>query len=80
MTTYFDETETMSLEERATDYNGRLSQMVQVGYEKSIRVRETLDTLGLAPSDIATCEDLQKLPIITREALVERELKEPPFG
>jgi phenylacetate-CoA ligase len=53
---------------------------VQAGYEKSVRVRETLDALGFTPSDIATCDDLQKLPVISREALVEWELKEPPFG
>jgi phenylacetate-CoA ligase len=80
MKTYFDDRETISVEERKINYNERLSQMVQAGYEKSVRVRETLDALGFTPSDIATCDDLQKLPVISREALVEWELKEPPFG
>jgi phenylacetate-CoA ligase len=80
MKSYFDDRETISGEERRINDNERLPQMVRAGYEKSVRVREMLDALGFTPSDIATCDDLEKLPIISREALVERELKEPPFG
>jgi phenylacetate-CoA ligase len=80
MKAYFDDGETRTPVKREADQGRILADMVRAGYEKSARVRETLDERGIEPSDIKTIEDLQKLPVISREALVEWELKEPPFG
>ncbi|MBW2638288.1 MAG: hypothetical protein JRC86_12365, partial [Deltaproteobacteria bacterium] len=80
MKTYFDDGETMTPEKREADQGGELIRMVKGGYGKSARVRETFVEKGIEPSDIKAIEDLQKLPVISREALVEWELKEPPFG
>ncbi len=80
MKKYFDDGEARPLEERDLDQGKKLSDMVRKGYEKSVRVREAFAEKGIEPSDIKTIEDLQKLPVISREALVEWELKEPPFG
>jgi len=43
-------------------------------------VRETLDRLGLKPSDITSTDDLEKLPVISREEVAELEQRDPPFG
>ncbi|HOO91624.1 MAG TPA: AMP-binding protein [Syntrophales bacterium] len=77
---FFDEKEIRSAESREADNNLRLSAMVDSGYRHSRRVRETLDELGLKPSDISSVADLEKLPVISRERVVELEREEPPFG
>ena len=80
MKRYYDDGETRSPEKRETDQSRKLIRMVRAGYEKSVRVREAFAELGIEPADIKTIDDLQKLPVISRETLVEWELKEPPFG
>jgi phenylacetate-CoA ligase len=80
MKRYYDDGETRSPEKREADQDRALVRMVRAGYEKSVRVRETFAELGIEPADIKTIDDLQKLPVVSREALVEWELKEPPFG
>ncbi len=77
---YFDDKECMSAPEREAYYNRRLSEMVTLGYERSKRVRRIFDERGLTPSDIKTLEDLKKLPIISREKLIDFEAEDPPFG
>ena len=80
MDSFFDDKESRSTLRREEDNNLRLSAMVDSGYRNSRRVRETLDKLGLKPSDIASVADLEKLPVISREEVVELEQEEPPFG
>jgi len=80
MTTFFDQKETMSADKRREYYNQRLSRMVELGYERSPRVKTMFDEHGLAPADVQTIDDLEKLPVISREKLVEIEASDPPFG
>ena len=80
MKRYYDDGETRSPEKREADQDRELVRMVRAGYEKSVRVREAFAEQGIEPADIKTIDDLQKLPVISRETLVEWELKEPPFG
>ncbi len=80
MTTYFDHRETMTHEQRKEYYDRSLSQMVELGYERSKRVKKIFDQHGLAPADIQTIDDLERLPVISREELVEMEAADPPFG
>ena len=77
---YFDNKENMASEERGTYYNQRLSEMIALGYERSKRIREIFDERDLTPSDIKTTRDLEKLPVISRERLIEMEADDPPFG
>ncbi|MBW2595276.1 MAG: AMP-binding protein [Deltaproteobacteria bacterium] len=80
MHSFFDDSEIRSTLRREEDNNLRLSAMVDSGYRHSKRVSETLDKLGLKPSDVASVGDLEKLPVISREEVVELERSEPPFG
>ena len=80
MSEYFDDKERLSPRERQGEQDRRLSEMIRLGYEKSKRVREIFEELNLSPADIATVSDLGRLPVISRERLIEWELKEPPFG
>jgi len=80
MNRFFDDMESRSTLRREEDNNLRLSAMVDSGYRHSKMVRETLDRLSLKPSDIVSTGDLEKLPVISREEVVELERREPPFG
>ncbi len=80
MSTFFDDLEGRSALQRKTDQNRRLSEMIAVAYRHSSRVKETMDGLDLKPRDIASVDDLEKLPVISREELVELERRDPPFG
>lgn len=77
---FFDAKEARSFDERKKDQDHKLSQMVHSGYERSERVKEIFDNLGLKPEDICSVEDLEKLPVISREKVVELEIENPPFG
>ena len=80
MERYFDDLEERSSLDREAENNRKLSGMVDRAYTCSPLVKKTLDDLGLKPSDIATVGDLGKLPVISREAVVELEQRDPPFG
>lgn len=80
MTTYFDEKETMTSQQRREYYNRELFEMVNLGYERSSRVRHMFSEIGISPIDIQTVDDLEKLPVISREELVEIQAADPPFG
>ncbi|MBN2299005.1 MAG: AMP-binding protein [Deltaproteobacteria bacterium] len=80
MTTYFDDKETMSKDMRREYYNQRLVEMVKLGYDRSSRVKNMFDETGIRPVDIQSTDDLEKLPVISREKLVEIQAEDPPFG
>ena len=80
MADFFDDKEDMTLSERQNYYDRRLSEMVNLGYQKSEKVKDILDKLNVSPLNIKTLSDIEKLPIISREKLVELEAAEPPFG
>jgi phenylacetate-coenzyme A ligase PaaK-like adenylate-forming protein len=77
---YFDEKETMSRTKREAYQNKRVAEMVRAGFERSKRIRSIFQERGMKPADIRTVRDLVKLPIISREQIVEIEAEDPPFG
>lgn len=80
MGTFLDDLETMPRTERESYQGRRLAEMARLGYERSRRVRKIFDDRGLKPGDIQSTPDLSRLPVITREQLVELEAAEPPYG
>ena len=80
MNKYLDHLETMTRDQRDAYQNKRLSEMVRLGFERSPKLRSILQDRSLKPTDIQTVHDLVKLPIISREQLVDIEAKEPPYG
>jgi len=80
MSDYFDTKEDMTPAVREDYYNRRLSEMASLGYQKSKRVKGMFDERNISPSEIKTVKDLEKLPVISREKLIEFEAVEPPFG
>ncbi|MDD3722666.1 MAG: phenylacetate--CoA ligase family protein [Lutibacter sp.] len=48
----------------------KLQELVAIAYENSTYYKNIFDTLGMKPSNIQSLEDLQKLPIITKNELL----------
>ncbi|MBP7231209.1 MAG: AMP-binding protein [Syntrophaceae bacterium] len=76
----FDEKESWSREERKKRQDQALSRMVRLGYKQSPRLKKMLDSHKINPTKIKTREDLEMLPVTTREKLVEMEMNKPPYA
>jgi len=77
---YFDTKENMTLSKRQSYYNQSLVKMVRLGYKKSSGVKKIFDERNIDPLKIKSVNNLEKLPIISREQLVKLEKEEPPYG
>ncbi len=77
---FFDENEALSQEARLGWHGKRIQEMADRGYRTSRRLKKIFDDLGIRPGEIRSVDDLEKLPVISREKLVEMELAEPPYG
>ncbi|PKN78551.1 MAG: AMP-binding protein [Deltaproteobacteria bacterium HGW-Deltaproteobacteria-1] len=80
MKKYFDGREKSSLKERKEIQDKALIAMVKLGYRKSARLKKILDACKINPSRIRTREDLEVLPVTTREKLVEMEMRNIPYA
>lgn len=80
MKKHFDSRETSSLKERKETQDQALSIMVKQGYKKSARLKKILDTLKINPNKIKKREDMEILPVTSREKLVEMEMQHPPYA
>jgi len=80
MKRFFDEKESWGQEERKTRQDQSLSRMVRLGYKKSSVLKKILDGHKINPAKIKTREDLEILPVTSREKLVEMEMQNPPYA
>ncbi|MCY4019327.1 MAG: phenylacetate--CoA ligase family protein [Chloroflexi bacterium] len=63
-----------------TDLNGRIQELVRHGYEHAPAIRQMMDDAGVSPGDIHGADDLAKIPVLKKDALVEIHQANPPFG
>jgi len=77
---YDEQKEKMSPEEREQTLKKKLEKQLRFAYKNSPAVRETFDSAGVAPFDIKTVRDLERLPVTTKDDLVELQRSRPPFG
>ena len=80
MIQFYDDQEFLSFDERKRLIDLRLSEMVNLGYQKSSRIKSICDELKLSSSDIKIVNDFERFPVISRSKLIELESLEPPFG
>jgi phenylacetate-CoA ligase len=78
--TFFDDQEVLPRGARERRQVERIREMADRGYRKSRRLKRMFDDLGIGPEEIRSLEDLERLPVISREKLIEMELAEPPYG
>ncbi len=77
---YYDDREAMPREARVKYQTQKIRDMIVRGYERSKRVRAILNEAGVASTSVHSLDDLEQIPVVTRERLVEMEAEEPPYG
>ncbi len=77
---YFDELEIMQPEARAAYLDKKLAETVAHAYERAPAVKNLLDKAGVAPADIQSVKDLEKLPVTRKTDLLEMQKAGLPFG
>jgi len=76
----FDKKESWGKRKRKNQQDKALVEMVKLGYEKSARVKKMLDDAGIDPAAVQSREDLENLPVTSREKLVDMEIEQPPYA
>jgi phenylacetate-CoA ligase len=76
----FDKKESWTNKKRKEAQDELLVQMVKMGYKKSARLKAILDQNKINPKNIKTREDLEVLPVTSREKLVDMEMQQPPYA
>src|SRR5512136_180623 len=77
---FFDELEAQSPSQRVAYLNRRLVEAVEHAYRNAPAAREIMDGAGVKPAQIGIVKDLEKLPIIRKTDLIERQKRHPPYG
>ena len=72
--------EKMSRGERQKYLDERLKELVAYAYEKAPTIKARLDKAGIDPSTVSGIKDLENLPILRKDELVELYKANPPFG
>ena len=58
----------------------RLRQVHTVAYDRAPAIRDIFDRAGLVPADLKTVQDLSRLPVLKKEAMLDLQRQRPPFG
>jgi len=62
------------------ELDASIRDLVQHAYDRAPAIRSLLDAAGLAPQDIQGADDLAKIPVLSKDSLVEMHQANPPFG
>lgn len=62
------------------DKNQRLHAHLTYAYEHAPAVKALFDEAGLTPDDIQSTADLAKLPVTSKDMLIQQQQANPPFG
>ncbi len=58
----------------------RIRELVHHAYTHAPATRHLLQSAAVTPADIQTAEDLAKIPVLSKDALVDIHRNNPPFG
>lgn len=64
----------------STSFDDRIRELVAYAYEKAPAIKTIMDDAGVSPADIQSAADLTKIPVTSKDALVEIHQANPPFG
>ncbi|NIO70745.1 MAG: AMP-binding protein [Anaerolineae bacterium] len=63
-----------------SEVSERLRHIIQHAYANAPAVKEIMDRAGVSPDDVQTVADLDKIPVTSKDRLVELQAANPPFG
>ncbi len=58
----------------------RLRHIIEHAYNHTSAVKSIMDAVGVAPADIQTLADLDRIPVTSKDRLAELQAADPPFG
>ncbi|MGJ3240128.1 MAG: phenylacetate--CoA ligase family protein [Anaerolineae bacterium] len=61
-------------------FDTRVKELVAHAYAKAPAIKQQFDAVGVKPEDIQTANELAKIPVISKDELVEVHKNNPPFG
>lgn len=62
------------------EVNNQFHQFISHAYQNSAAVKDIFDRAGLMPDDVQSIHDLEKIPVTSKDRLVELQNAQPPFG
>ncbi len=77
---YFDGKETREPERRREAQAKELAAMMRLAARKSPRIRAQIESLGIKPTKGSAFDLLRRLPVISREKIVQMQLDDPPYA
>jgi len=75
-----DQLARMPIAERQKYLDEQLREFVAYAYKNAPAVKERFDKAGVKPEDVKTADDLEKIPVLRKDDLIELQKKNPPFG
>lgn len=64
----------------SADLLHRLQETVRHAYANAPALRRHLDQAGLSPADIGQIADLDRIPILSKDRVIQMQQADPPFG
>ncbi|MDQ7031077.1 MAG: hypothetical protein Q9O62_15535 [Ardenticatenia bacterium] len=64
----------------ASTLDARVHAIIQHAYEHAPGFRRLMEEAGLKPDDVPDVEALERVPVLSKDALVELQREDPPFG
>lgn len=61
-------------------YDTRIRELIAHAYASAPAIKKIMDDAGVSPGDIQSSADLSKIPVTSKDALVEMHQNNPPFG
>ena len=77
---YDDSKERLPRGERESWLNQQLAELVESAYNNAPAIRNRFDKYAIAPSEIRSVKDLEKIPVMTKDELLGTQRANPPFG
>ncbi len=62
------------------DLDRRISKLARHAYDHAPAIHGLMDEAGVDPADIQGADDLARIPVLSKDALVEIHRQNPPFG
>ena len=75
-----DTLERLSTPEREKRMNEKLQQLIKYAYENAPGFKARMDKAGVKPVEIKTRDDLEKIPVLRKDDLIQLQKENPPFG
>lgn len=63
-----------------TTTDTRIRELIAYAYAHAPAIKTIMDSAGVSPADIQSAADLPKIPVTSKDSLVEMHQQNPPFG